>query len=374
MRRRRRFASLVVTIAGALVLAAACTDSPRASRSDGEPQDGRAAVSGIIDGFFADDHTGSYDDVRTVLIYQRDRPLVRRYLDSAPRETRDIASVTKSIMSILIGIAIDDGELEGVDQTLGELLPDHRRLMTPRTASITLHQVLTMTAGLPPDENNDAAGVGAQNWVAAILSNDLAQPPGEDFAYSSAGSHILSAVLAEATGRSVLDYAREKLFSPLGIDTEPAAEPVLHPRNLSRYEAATFAWPVDQQGHHMGYAWLKIAPADMVKIGQLMLAGGEWGGQRVVSRRWVTESTRAHVSTTDRQRRVSDAYAYQWWVTTAAGHHAYAASGFGGQLIEVVPDLDLVVVFSTDIVQPTRVSTEPLISLVDQVIAPAVTR
>ena len=133
--------------------------------------------------------------------------------------------------------------------------------------------------------------------MAAILSGGLEQPPGEGFAYASAGSHLLSAILVEATGRSVLDYARDKLFNPLGISTDPATEPLAVEENLPVYEAASFAWPVDPQGLHPGDAFLKISAPDMAKIGQLMLAGGRWDEKQIVPAQWVTESTRAHAST-----------------------------------------------------------------------------
>jgi CubicO group peptidase (beta-lactamase class C family) len=118
----------------------------------------------------------------------------------------------------------------------------------------------------------------------------------------------------EAIGRSVLDHAREKLFDPLGIDTVPAAEPLAVIENLPVYEAASFAWPVDPQGLHVGHTYLKINAPDMAKIGQLMLDDGRWDGEQIVLTQWVTESTRAQVATSGGS---TGDYGYQWWVTTA---------------------------------------------------------
>ena len=145
--------------------------------------------------------------------------------------------------------------------------------------------------------------------------------------YASAASHLLSAILVEATGQSVLDYARDKLFNPLGISTDPAAEPLAVEENLPVYEAAPLAWPVDPQGVHLGDAYLKISAPDMAKIGQLMLAGGRWDDKQIVPAQWVTESTRAHVPTGG-YGLGGDDYGYHWWVTTADGHDAFAAAGF----------------------------------------------
>jgi len=208
--------------------------------------------------------------------------------------------------------------------------------------------------------------------VAAILSGGLERPPGEGFAYASAGSHLLSAILVEATGRSVLDYARDKLFNPLGISTDPATEPLAVEENLPVYEAASFAWPVDPQGLHLGDAFLKISARDMAKIGQLMLAGGRLDEKQIVPALWVTESTRAHVPTGG-YGPGGDDYGYHWWVTTADGHDAFVAAGFGGQLIEVVPDLDLVVVVSCTIPDVNvHLDASTFRGLVDAVVAPAI--
>ena len=115
------------------------------------------------------------------------------------------------------------------------------------------------------------------DWVAACLGS-ARRPAGKDFAYSDPGAHLVAAVLARATGRPVLDYARDKLFGPLGVDTEPAAEPLFAPEGIDEYEAADFAWPVDPQGIHTGFGHLKLRPRDMAALGSLYLHGGRVDG------------------------------------------------------------------------------------------------
>ena len=316
-----------------------------------------------------------YRDLRNVLVFVGGRPVVERHYDSSAEATSNVASVTKSVMSILVGIAVDEGAIGSVDQTLAELLPDYAAIMTADVAAVTLEQVLTMTAGLPADpQNAPLPYVLTEDWVTAIVSGGLERPAGAGFAYSSAGSHLLSAILVEATGRSVLDYARDNLFDPLGINTEPAAEPVAVEENLPVYEAASFAWPVDPQGLHLGDADLKITALDMAKIGQLMLADGSWDGKQIVSTQWVTESTRGHISSDEMgPSGAAVEYGYHWWITTADGHDAFAAIGFGGQLIEVVPDLDLVVVISCTIPERgVRLNARDFLFLVDSLVAPAI--
>lgn len=374
-------------VAVTLALVAACTGSPGGSGADGDrgnggseasttaPESGvsaEARVAAVVDSYLEGDLTGASEDVRGVLVTVGGRPLLERYYDSSAEATSGVFSVTKSVMSILVGIALDEGDLGGVEQTLAELLPDYAAIMAPEVAGVTLRQVLTMTAGLPADTagSDPLPFETTDDWIAAIVSGGLRRPPGEGFAYASAGSHLLSAILVEATGRSVLDYAREKLFDPLGISTDPAAEPLAVIENLPIYEAASFAWPVDPQGLHVGHTYLKITAPDMAKIGQLMLDDGRWDGEQIVSAQWVTESTRAQVATSGGS--ASD-YGYHWWVTTADGHDAFAAVGFGGQLIEVVPALDLVVVVSSTVPDVPRLSSGSFMALVDQLIAPAVT-
>lgn len=126
---------------------------------------------------------------------------------------------------------------------LAELLPSYRSVMYPKTSAITLRQLLTMTSGLPPDDVFDRYPEvpPSGDWAAKILTDGPVQRPGEGFRYSSVGSHLLSAILRQATGRSVLDHAREKLFDPLEIDTVPAAEPIIAAKNVPAYEKAAFA-------------------------------------------------------------------------------------------------------------------------------------
>ena len=367
-------------VAVILAVSTACTGSPDGSGS-GETPGGQQTssspeqVAAVFDELVNGDvHSGVYEDLRAVLVLVGGRPLVERYYDSSAEATSNVASVTKSVMSILVGVALDEGVLGSVDQTLSELLPEYAAIMAPDVAGVTLEQVLTMTAGLPEDPRAPATTPHylTEDWVAAILSGGLEQPPGEGFAYASAGSHLLSAILVEATGRSVLDYARDKLFNPLGISTDPAAEPLAVEENLPVYEAASFAWPVDPQGLHLGDAFLKISAPDMAKIGQLMLAGGRWDEKQIVPAQWVTESTRAHASTGG-YGVGGDDYGYHWWVTTADGHDAFAAAGFGGQLIEVVPDLDLVVVISCTIPEGNvHLDASTFRGLVNAVVAPAI--
>ena len=301
------------------------------------------------------------------------RPVLERYDKSTAADHHNMASVTKSVVSTLVGIALAEGALHGLDQTLAQLLPDHAADMSPAVASITLRQLLTMTAGLDRDGPNSSSGpwVESTDWVRNILRQG--SDGSGQFGYSLATSHLLAAILVKATGRSVLDYAREKLFEPVGIETRAAAQPLLVPASAAEYDQAGFAWPVDHQGVNFGAGWLKLTAADMLKIGQLYLNHGQVNGRQVVPAAWVDDATSPQVPTSGPY---GDHYGYQWWVTTAGADPAYAAVGFGGQLIEVVPNRHLVVVFATNLTtdpyQVVRADSRAYEDMVARLIAPRI--
>jgi CubicO group peptidase (beta-lactamase class C family) len=245
------------------------------------------------------------------------------YLGEQPH---DVASVTKSVTSTLIGIAVDRGLLtldQGVVVSFPELVP-----VPPSDgkADIDVRHLLTMTSGLDcgltPGEPELNEMMGSDHYVKYALELPMAVPPETQFAYCSPGSHVLSAMISKATGMSALDFARDNLFGPLGIG-----------------EAA---WPEDPQGVSYGWGDLQLHPHDMARIGQLFLNAGNWNGTQVVSKAWVDEATRKSV--------VVDAeetgYGYQWWVLAGAFEGLYEALGKGGQAIFVWPDTKVTAVFT----------------------------
>ncbi len=344
--------------------ATAPANSPGASPSG---RRGSVDAAAVQDGLRTMLGTERYQRLVQSVIIQVDGAVVAEHYadDSGPDVFHNGYSVTKSVMSTLIGIAIAEGLIPGVDAPLAELLPDRTTGMAPGMAQVTLEEILTMTSGLPEDELfNDKYGPTA-DWTAVTLSTEPVNPPGTAFAYASSGSHLLSAILVRATGRPVLDYAREKLFDPLGISTRPAAEATVD-LSLDAYNALPgFAWTVDPTGLHVGFGDLKLTAPDMAKLGQLYLQDGVWEGTRLVPAEWVAESTRGHVDA------YGSRYGYQWWVPDAHGYPAFAAFGRAGQLIEVVPDLGLVVAVSSKD-DPARLDADAVADQVSTWIVPAV--
>ncbi|MEP6649658.1 MAG: serine hydrolase [Lapillicoccus sp.] len=355
-----------VTTATTAITPAVCPADDTASRNLG------AGIWKAVSEEFANSTTDRFRDVRAVLVSVCGQPVVQQFLGSTAQDYHVVASVTKSVVSTLVGIAQAEGAIRSLDQNLDELLPQRRRDMTPAVAAVTLRQLLTMSAGLDADHLDNSASEWelSRDFVGAILREGMQGPLGH-FAYSSASSHVIAAILVQATGRPVLDYARVKLFDPLGIPSQPAAQPVLEPQSMTGYDSAGFTWPVDHQGVNIGGGWLKLTPGDMLKIGQLYLDEGRYQGRQVVPAQWVHDATTQQVETDNGF--AGPGYGFHWWVTTAGADAAYAAIGFGGQVVEVVPARQLVAVFSTELLATTqfvRVDGKAFEDLVSYVVIP----
>ena len=364
--RRRQVAAIVL---GGLLAVVACSDGRESAGFSA------AALESSINEHLV---VRAIDQVRAVLVLHHGTTLLADYRGSTPRTTWDIESVTKSILSILVGKAIDEGRLS-LDQTLAELLPEHLDVMDRWQQRVTLRDLLTHFGGFSGDD--DATfGLMSEPDVVDLMLGRARRPASGQFLYSNEGSQIIATILRRATGTSVLEYARTRLFDPLGIDTRPALDrPVssqVSAADLEEYLGARFAWPVDSAGTHLGWGLVKLTPADLAKVGTLMLNGGTWEGSQILSEAWVRESTGNQVST-DSSSSVAiwPEYGSHWWVTTAGDEAAFLAWGFGGQMIEVVPEEGLVVVVVRELdygnLATTGVDPRALTDLVDEVIVPA---
>ena len=269
------------------------------------------------------------DGIKSLVVGQQGRLVAERYYNSAgPDSPHDVRSVTKSITSALIGIAIEHGHIASVDQTLAEfLVPSVVDDLDDTRAGITIRNLLTMSAGhewheLGGDsEFND--WIGAPDQIAYVLDKPIVDPPGARFNYSDGTAHLLSVVLTSATGMGAADFALRYLFEPLGLEER--------------------AWPVDNRGYNFGGVGLHLTPHDMLALGTLYLNEGRAGDQQIVSSDWVRTSTQAQMST-DSALPYGTSYGYLWWRGSANHVSFYFATGYGGQFILVVPESLLVVV------------------------------
>jgi CubicO group peptidase (beta-lactamase class C family) len=247
-----------------------------------------------------------------------------------PGSRHIIHSCTKSIVSALIGIAIDQRHLEGLQQPILDIFPERNVAhLDADKGAMTLEHLLMMASGLECRDSYLYRWRGLQqmrqsdDWVQFMLDLPMAEAPGTRFEYCNGGSFLLSAIIQEATGVSAAEFAQEHLFDPLGIEDVD--------------------WPANPQGISIGWGELHMRPHDMAKIGYLYLNEGRWDGEQVVPAGWVRASTRRHISAT-----LQEGYGYQWWVTDDG---VFMALGYAGQYIVVVPEQELVVVFTSDLAE-----------------------
>ncbi len=357
---RRRPTSLLLLLAMVLAFGA-CTSATREAPPSSTAPD-YAELAEEIDDFLA---SPGHDTVQAVRVSVDGQTVVERYRGDNADQQLHVWSVTKSFLATLVGIAVADGLIDDLDHTLAQLLPRHRSAMDAKVATVTLRQLLTMTAGFPEGLSLDRFG-SDPDFVKSLLRTGVDQDPGTAFAYSNAGSHLVAAVLAEAlkgdtAHRSLLDYAREKLFDPLGISTRPAYQGVETWDASPTFYRSGFAWATDPQGIPHGCCLMRMTARDMQKLGQLYLDDGTWNGRQLVPRDWVRQATTA----TD----LSD-YGYLWWVNPVPGHPSYAAMGAFGQLVVVVPDRRLVVTVASRTAPEEGSGPEDLMSLVSDVVLP----
>ena len=228
----------------------------------------------------------------SLLVLRHGEPVLERYFrGSRPQQLHNLKSASKSVLGALAGIAAGEGLLD-LDAPLVKLLPG-RWAEEEGKDSILVRHLLTMSSGLESTSfRSYGSWVESRDWVRAALERDLLAPPGTRFSYSTGNTHVLSAVLTKATGRSTLDYAREKLFEPLGIDR--------------------VSWAKDPRGIYVGGNNLAMRPRDMARFGQLYLDRGRWGDEQLVPWQWVDESTRP-IARTWR----GGGYGNLWWMRPA---------------------------------------------------------
>jgi len=245
-----------------------------------------------------------------------------------PDSRHIIHSCTKSIISALIGIAIDEAHIESIDQPILDLFPERTVAnLDAEKKVMTLEHVLMMASGWECRDSYLYRWHGLHemeqsgDWVQFMLDLPMAEVPGSRFEYCNGGSFLLSAIIQETTGTSAAEFAEAHLFGPLGI--------------------SDVLWPSNPQGITIGWGDLRMRPHDMAKIGYLYLNKGQWEGQQIVPAAWVATSTRKHISAT-----LQDGYGYQWWI---ADNGVYMALGYAGQFIFVAPEKALVVVFTSEL-------------------------
>ncbi|MBT3274389.1 MAG: serine hydrolase [Spirochaetales bacterium] len=240
---------------------------------------------------------------------------------TGPETLHIIHSCTKSVVSTLIGIAIDKGLIDSVKVPVNQLFSD-----SEISSDLQLEHLLTMTTGLKSEDSYLYSWKGltemrqSNNWAAHALSREREATPGSRFEYSNMSSFLLSAALQEAAGLKTEDFAQEYLFSPLGI--------------------TDYSWPENPEGINLGWGELKLKLLDLVKFGLLVLNDGIWDGRIIVSKKWIKEATKRQVNADTLQ----PYYGYQWWVSP---DDTVLALGYAGQYLIISRDENLIAVFNS---------------------------
>ena len=314
---------------------------------------------------------GDFKKIGSVVVARHGKLVYEGYFDGDASTLRDTRSATKSITDVLLGIAIDEKKLSGVNARVLALLPERARKMQnpdPRKDKITVEDFLTMSSPLECDDWNDASRGNEErmyvieDWAQFILDLPIggrmhvgekieAPKYGRSFSYCTGGVFVLSEVIQKATGQRTDHYAQEKLFGPLGITD---AQWVYSPLNIPQTGGG-----------------LRLTSRDLLKIAELYRNGGIWQGKRIVDEAWVKTSTQPHAQIDD-----ATEYGYLWWLKAfKSGDKAYPAffmSGNGGNKVAVFPGLDLTVVL-TSTNYGTRGMHEQTEKLLTDYILPAVT-
>jgi CubicO group peptidase (beta-lactamase class C family) len=289
---------------------------------------------------------GEFKKIGSILIARHGKLVYERYFDGEASSLRDTRSATKSITSLMVGLAIQDKKLRGVDAKILDLLPEHRRRLQnpdPRKEKITVEDLLTMSSPLECDDWNDASRGNEErmylieDWAQFILDlpmrgrmriGEAEEKPkhGRHFSYCTGGVFILSEILGKSTGIRTDKYAERRVFAPLGI--------------------ANAMWAYSPLNIPQTGGGLRLSSSDLLKIAQLYLNGGEWNRQQLINKEWVNASTTAHAEISDHQE-----YGYLWWLQPFKGgdtsYPAFFMSGNGGNKVLGFPTLDIAVVITS---------------------------
>lgn len=270
--------------------------------------------------------------LKSLIILKNGEVIVEKYINGGGSDQiQDIRSASKSILSAILGIAIQDGYIDSIDQKIIDFFPEYiTDKLDPKIYDLSIRHLITMKSGFNIKETAKAYQqlYKSSDWVEHILHLPFIAAPGEKFNYNSFNTHLLSATISKATGMSTLDYATSALFSPLGI--------------------AKIKWKKDPKGNCIGGWGLSLTAQDMVKFGILYLNNGRFNGSQVIPSEWIKSSTierTGMIGTYYSGWNKSYGYGFLWWVKRIDKHVEIPfAMGHGGQRIAIIPDVNAVLV------------------------------
>jgi CubicO group peptidase (beta-lactamase class C family) len=279
-------------------------------------------------------HNADQDQyLRNILIIRNNRLVFEEYFQGVQRNSLShLQSATKSVVSAIFGIAVANGSVGSVGDALFDYFPEYQHLNNPDKAGLTLQHVLSMTPGFDwneistpvnGEENDNVAGHRSNNFIEYLLQKDIVTDPGTAWYYNSGCPMLLAGIVRNQAGIHIDEFAAQYLFGPMGIQS--------------------LRWEYQSDGLPLATGGLWMRARDSAKFGQLFLDGGTWDGQQLIPESWVTASWTGY-SPQD----PGEEYGYLWWMREQEGHRFWFASGYGGQLIVMVPDEEIVIVINAD--------------------------
>ena len=279
------------------------------------------------------DHAAGLEQLHGLIIAQNGEVLFEQAFRGRPLDRNvNVKSISKTIVAMLTGVAMDRGLLESVDQKIGDLAPSLIPVgADPRVHDIKVADLLTMQAGLERTSGRYyGRWIASDDWVRFALNRPFVSKPGERMLYSTGSYHILGAILARLADANLLELARSWLGKPLGIEISP--------------------WTRDPQGFYLGGNNMELSPFALLRLGEMTRQGGLWQGKQVLSAGWLEASWKPRTSSPFSGHQ----YGYGWFLARTGRHDLAYARGYGGQMLYVLPSINLVVVITSDSTRPAR--------------------
>ena len=289
--------------------------------------------------------------LRSLIIQQHGELIGESYFNGrSPDRAFNIKSASKSIIGLLVGIAIEEGFIPSIDEPITTYFPDYfEENPDSLKEEITIRNLLSMQAGLrSTSSGNYGAWVISRDWVKYTLDQDFVSRIGGRMVYSTGTSHLLSVIITKASGMNTKAFAEKYLFDPLDITVG--------------------GWDRDPQGYYMGGNNIALKPSDMLKIGQMLINEGVWNGQQIISMDWIIDSFKTYTYSNYNPY----GYGYHWWNKRTGKYTTLFAWGHGGQYIMMIPELDAVVVMTSSVTEASRRRTykRPVFVLLEDHIIP----
>jgi CubicO group peptidase (beta-lactamase class C family) len=286
----------------------------------------------LLDDLYSD--AAKLDTIYGLLVVKNGSIVAEQYFNEGSSEQKAfIQSISKSYISALVGLALDQGCITSVDQKMMEFFPEFAdQIIDPRKEQITILDLLQMRSGYPWEETHEDlwAGLASGDYMPLLVGFPLTHDPGDTFQYSNWTSWLLGVIVSRACDADLKEYAQEHLLSPIGSDVGD--------------------WWSDKYGYY--YSAFGFTARDLARFGMLYLNDGEYGGKQVISQDWVNDSLQIYSEdawTIRIGRNIKDiGYGYQWWSARSGDHHYDYAWGHGGQLIVLLDEFDMIIVLTGD--------------------------